>query len=120
MAELLFRLNGVSDDEADEVRLLLDDNSIDYYETDAGRFGLSVAAIWLPDKHQLKHARDLLDRYQQERQLRIREEYQQAASEGQVPTLLQRFIHDPFRFLLVVAAAGAILYLSIAPFVGML
>ena len=34
MPILLFRLNGVPDDEAEDIRALLHDNAIDYYETD--------------------------------------------------------------------------------------
>ena len=42
MAMLLFKLNNVPDDEAMDVRQLLDDNGIHYYETDAGRWRVGV------------------------------------------------------------------------------
>lgn len=38
-AKILFRLSGVPDDEADDVRMLLTDNAIDFYETSAGNWG---------------------------------------------------------------------------------
>ena len=47
MALLLFRLRNVPDDEADEVRHLLNENSIEFYETSAGNWGISMPAIWL-------------------------------------------------------------------------
>ena len=39
MAKILFRLNGVSDDEANDVRELLSNNAIDFYETSPGNWG---------------------------------------------------------------------------------
>lgn len=119
MATLLFRLNGVDTDEAEEVRQLLDNNAVRYYETDAGRFGLSVAAIWLQDDTQLTTARQLLDTYRDERQQRMQQAYAEAKARGEAPTLWGRFLHDPFRFLFIVGAAGLILYLSLAPFLGL-
>ena len=45
MATLLFRLNNVPEDEAEDVRQLLDDKGFAFYETQAGFFGLGVASI---------------------------------------------------------------------------
>jgi hypothetical protein len=39
MAKILFRLNGVSDEEANDVRELLANHAIDFYETSAGNWG---------------------------------------------------------------------------------
>jgi len=47
MSKILFRLNGVSDDEAEEVRELLASNNIDFYETSPGNWGVSMPAIGL-------------------------------------------------------------------------
>src|SRR4030065_1675214 len=46
---LLFKLNGVPDDEAEDIRALLNRNGIDYYETPAGNWAESVPAIGLND-----------------------------------------------------------------------
>ena len=67
MAKLLFRLNGVNEDEAEDVRTLLQDAGIEFYETDEGRWRISVAAIWLRHNDDYEQARGLLDQYQQER-----------------------------------------------------
>lgn len=117
MAVLLFRLNRVPEDEAAEVRALLDDNAIDYYETDAGRWGISLAAIWLRDEVQLQRARALLDAYQQQRFTRAREAYEAKRAAGELETLLGRALGNPLRFVLYLAAILLILYLSLIPFI---
>ena len=68
MSVLIFRLNGVSDEEAADVRELLNDNQLAFYETDAGRWGLSIAALWLKDGDQLRQASYLLTEYQRQRE----------------------------------------------------
>ena len=46
MATLLFRLRHVPDDEADDVRALLEENGIDFYETTPGNWGhLNAGAV---------------------------------------------------------------------------
>ena len=67
MTVLLFALRGVPDDEADEVRELLTEQEIDYYETSAGNWGISMPALWLRDRGQLQEARELLANYQRQR-----------------------------------------------------
>ena len=74
MAKLLFKLKSVFDDEADEIRQLLSDNQIDFYESPAGNWGISMHALWLNDEKQYDVARKLIDDYQQQRSLRIQEE----------------------------------------------
>ncbi len=116
MPHLLFKLNGVPEDEAEEVRRLLDDNQISYYETDIGRFGISLAAIWLPDDGEIARATALLERYQQQRFQQARELYQQQRSEGKAETQLQRLIRQPLRSLFYLAVIALILYFSTVPF----
>lgn len=118
MPILLFRLNGVPDDEAGEVRALLDRHHIDYYETQAGRWGISVAAIWLRDQdadHE-EEARRLIDAYQQERSAQARADYAARLREGRAETLADRFRREPLRLLLYAAIILGILYLMLAPF----
>ena len=78
----LFRLRGVPDDEAEDIRALLTDNGIDFYETPAGNWGISMPAIWLTDENQLQQAQSLIKTYQQERFVRIRNEYEQLRKDG--------------------------------------
>lgn len=116
MPILLFKLNGVPEDEAVEVRTLLSEHGIDYYETHAGRWGISVAAIWLRDDAQLAEARRLLEDYQRERTRRAREAYEARRRDGRHETLLTRFIRHPIRFMLYLLGILAVLYFTVAPF----
>ena len=61
----------VPEDEAREVRELLASNKIEFFETFAGNWGVSMPALWLIKKGQYKHARRLIDDYQQQRFLKM-------------------------------------------------
>lgn len=117
MPILLFKLNGVPEDEADDIRELLSEHRIDYYETHAGRWGISLAAIWLRDDAQLETARGLIDTYQQQHTERARDEYEAQRRAGRLETMAGRFARQPLRFLLYVIAILAILYLSTMPLI---
>ena len=116
MSVHLFKLRGVSDEEAGEVRALLDRHGIDYYETPAGRWGISMPALWLREDDQLSCARALIEQYHINRFNRAREDYARRSSEGKIPTLGEAIRHDPVRFVLYVAIIALVLYLSITPF----
>ena len=73
----LFNLRNVPDDEADDIRRLLDERGFDYYETPPGNWGISAAIIWLNDPDDLPVAKKLIDAYQAERGERMRREYAQ-------------------------------------------
>ncbi|KRG47317.1 hypothetical protein ARC20_03020 [Stenotrophomonas panacihumi] len=67
MAKLLLNLRNVPDDEADEVRALLDEAKVDYYETRPSLWGISAGGIWLRDGAEHPRVKALLDAYQQRR-----------------------------------------------------
>lgn len=112
MSKLLFKLRGVPEDEADEIRELLTENEIDFYETSPGNWGFSMPGIWLNDESQFENARALLDAYQKERVIRVREEYAQLKREGKNRTFLDWVIENPIPFIFYVAIIGAVLYLQ--------
>jgi len=114
MAVLLFKLNGVPEDEARDVRELLAENGIAYYETSGGSWGLSVQAIWLEQSDAYEKARRLIDRYQEERIGRM----QALRRGGGGTSLLEGIRKNPVRFVLYLGIAAMILYLSIKPFVS--
>ena len=116
MAQLLFRLRGVPDDEAAEVRELLDEHGFDYYETSAGNWGISMPALWLRDDDALPRARALLDDYQSRRAREARAEWEEDGRHGRRPTQLQMLREQPLKTLGCLVAATAILYLSVAVF----
>lgn len=119
MSILIFRLNGVGDDEADDVRTLFDDNGIDYYETDAGRWGVSVAALWLNNEDQLEEARALLDDYQQQRVLRIHSMNSDDPHYQKPMSIVERLKQAPLYYLSILVAIVAVLYLSLMPFLSL-
>lgn len=112
MAKILFRLSGVSDDETNDVRELLTNNAIDFYETSPGNWGVSMPAIWLSDDHQFEQAKALLDAYQSERTVRMREEYARLKREGKNKTFADAVMQNPVRFTIHLALALLVIYLS--------
>ncbi|MCO7247367.1 DUF6164 family protein [Halomonas sp. Mc5H-6] len=119
MAHLLFRLRHVTDEEAMEVRQLLDAHGLDTYETQAGFFRLGVDAIWLRDLSQLEDANALLAEYQAERQARARQEHHEALARGDAPTLWQRFSAHPVQITLVGVAIVLLVALTLLPFLAL-
>lgn len=107
-------------DEADEIRALLTEKHVDYYETPEGNWGISMPAIWLRDEDDFERAKGLLDEYHQARSERIRGEYNELKREGMHRTLLDELRENPVKFIAFTALAAAILYFSVAPFISFL
>lgn len=120
MGALLFKLNQVPEDEAEDVRQLFEEHDFPTYETHAGFWGLGVSAIWLADPEQLPEAKALLEEYQRERQARQQALKVEREAAGEQPTFLQRAMQAPVRFIAMIVAIGVILALSILPFVGLM
>ncbi|KAA6183668.1 hypothetical protein F2Q65_15205 [Thiohalocapsa marina] len=116
MSVLIFRLNGVDDDEAADVRQLLDDNGFPYHETGAGFLGLGTAGLWLLQAEHKREARALIDAYQQQRAARLSAEYRALCDAGRAETAWQRALQHPFRTAFHLAGIAAILYLMLVPF----
>lgn len=106
MAVRLINLRHVPDDEADEVREVLQAHQIDFYETPPGRWGISAGGIWLRDKSQLPQARQLMADYQKQRQERARAEEPPPRK-------------HPVQILIYLVIIGLILYFSIMPFMNL-
>jgi len=118
MRVLLFKLRGVPDDEAEDVRALLSENHIDFYETSAGNWGISMPAIWLRDDLRQERAKALIATYQEERYIRVKAEYEQLKKEGKHRKTMDLLKENPTQFILYGVIILGILYLSIKPFVG--
>lgn len=115
MSTLLFKLYNVPEDEADDVRQLLLEHGFQTYETQAGFFGLGVAAIWLEDSTQLERARAVIDRYQAQRSAEQRALYAEQKARGEVPTLAQKMAENPIRFVATVAVIILVALVSLVP-----
>ncbi len=113
MAILLFCLRGVPEDEAFEIRDLLTHHEIDFYETNAGNWGVSMPALWLRDEWQLNQAKQLLKDYQHYRYTSQRDRYLKCKAEGEHKTLIQSFSQNPLSFSIYLVAIGLIVYVSI-------
>ena len=111
MSKILFKLRNVPDDEAEEVRALLTDHHIDYYETSAGNWGISMPAIWVRDERQFQQAKELSDTYQEARSLRARAEYARLKREGKNKTMLDNFKARPVLFIAYILIVLALFYL---------
>lgn len=112
MSKLLFRMRDVPEDEAQEVRELLIENEIEFFETYAGNWGISLPALWVKRQDQYELARQILDEYQAERGQRIRLEYDLDRERGDAKTVWQSFRDSPFRFTAYLILIGVVLYLS--------
>ncbi len=116
MSILLFDLRFVPDDEAQDIRDLLNENEIDFYETSAGIMGLSMPGIWLKNETPLVKARALIDDYQIQRQERARKEYQERVDSGQARSIIDIFKEAPSRFIGYLLTIAIVIYISVVLF----
>jgi len=116
MAVLIFRLNGVSEEEAQDVRDLLSENALDSYETSAGRWGVSVAGLWLVNNDDRARARELIEAYQLERH----HYFEQLKVEAPPETFSDRLKKSPLSVVFYSLLAATILFLSLSPFIRFL
>jgi hypothetical protein len=119
MAIQLMLLRNVPADELAEVCSLLDAHDIAYYETSAGTFGISLPALWLHDESRYDQARTLLDAYSAERYARARAEFEALKAAGRKRTFLDIARENPLRFVLYLALAGGLAWVSTVPFLQM-
>ena len=117
MSVLIFRLNDASDEEAAQVRELLEQHDLAFYESSAGRWGISVAGLWLRDDSQKHRARELIEQYQGER----KQQYEGwwAEQPGFLVSLWRSFLARPIPFVLTAILLVAIVFISLSPFVHM-
>lgn len=118
MAVKLFNLRHVPEDEADDIRKLLDDRGFDYYETPPGNWAISAAIIWLNDPDDLPLAKELIDQYQEERGEKMRQAYEQQKAAGETQSVLERFMERPIQIILYILFILVILYISTRPFIN--
>ena len=118
MAKLLFRMRDVPDDEAEEVRELLTQNEIPFFETFAGNWGISMPGLWLVNEQQFDKARALLDEYQEIRSTRVKSQYLKQREQGEIRTFWESFRAEPVRLSLYLGLAALVLFLSLRFFVS--
>lgn len=116
MPKFIFNLKSVPYDEADDVKNLLAENNIEFFESPPGNWGVSVHALWLQDDAQRVQAKQLIKEYQLQRSEQLRLEIQQKRENGELETFLQRILSQPIQFIGMAAIIFLILYVSIMPF----
>ena len=76
-----------------------------------------MPAIWLRDEHDLPRACALLDDYQRQRAVRVRNEYEALKRAGEHKTFLRELQSRPGRILAYLTVIAIIVYFSTVPFV---
>ena len=106
MSRLLLNLRNVPDDEADDVRALLDSNRIAFHETRPSMWGISAGAIFVTEDASIPEAKRLMAGYQEQRRISARAEYAAAVRDGTA---------EPGRVLLTLLAIAFLLGLVALP-----
>ena len=115
MPTQLLNLRHVPDDEADEIRALLDAQRIAYYETAPNRWGISAGAIWIRDERDAQVAKSALSRYQEQRRERVRAEHAAARLDGSAPTWWSTLRAEPMRVIAILIAIACVIALAFWP-----
>lgn len=116
MAKLLLNLRDVPDDEADDVRALLDAHAIEWYETKPSPWGVSYGGIWVSDAGRHGDAKSLLDDYQQRRAHAARESREADRLAGRLEPPWASLYRRPLQSLAAVLGILLLLALMLLPF----
>ena len=114
MAKLLLNLRNVPEDEADEVRAWLKENSIAFYETQPSPWSISGGGIWIEDDEQIIRAKALMADYQAQRAQQARVMRDEALRDGRAETFASLLQSRPLYVLGVLVAIIGIVVLTLA------
>lgn len=117
MSKLLLNLRNVADDEADDVRALLDARRIAYYETRPSLWGISSGGIWVAEDADFADAKRAFDDYEQQRSVNVRAEYAAAKRAGTADTFVSILRAEPLRVVLTLLGILFVLGLVTLPFI---
>ena len=116
MAKLLLNLRHVPDDEADDVRSMLETARIEFYETPPSIWGISAGGIFVKDNADVPEAKRRMAEYQAQRGARVRAEREAAVRDGTAETFWTVLRAEPLRVVLTVLAIVLLLGLVGLPF----
>jgi hypothetical protein len=111
MSKLLLNLRNVPDDEADDVRALLEAKRIAFYETTPNLWGISAGGIWVTEDADFAEAKRAFDDDERQRSVRVRAEYAAAKRAGTAETFIDILRADPLR--VVMTLLGILLALGL-------
>ena len=117
MSRLLLNLRNVPDDEAEEVRAMLEAKRIAFYETAPSPWGISAGAIWVTEDADFAEAKRAFDDYEQQRSVRARAEYAAAKRAGTAETFVGMLRADPLRVVMTLLGILLVLGLVALPVV---
>ena len=117
MSKLLLNQRNVPDDEADDVRALLDAKRIVYYETTPSPWGISAGGIWVTEDADFADAKRAFDDYEQQRSIRVRAEYAAAKRAGTAETFFTVLRAEPLRVVMTLLGVLLALGLVTLPFI---
>ena len=103
----------VPEDEAQEVRDLLGENDIEFFETFAGNWSISVPALWIRRDEQFEEARKIIEEYQIGRTARVQKRLLDRKIKGETLTVAKVFLQNPLHFIFSILAILVVLYLSL-------
>jgi len=115
MSKLLLNLRNVPDDEADDVRAMLDAKRIAFYETTPSPWGISAGGIWVTEDADFADAKRAFDDYEQQRSVRVRSEYAAAKRAGTAETFISVLRADPLRVVMILLGILIVLGLVALP-----
>lgn len=117
MTKLLFKLHNVPDDEINDVRELFNTDDFETYETDKGRWGIGLSAIWLRNDAQYDDAKALLNKYQQQRYENAQEDRDKLGELNLTQGFFVKLKQDPEQFFMSLLALAIVLGVTIYPFI---
>jgi|SRR5699024_5088481 len=113
---LLLSFRYAPEDEIEQVRALLIEHHIDFYEVPPSFMGFNPGGIWLRNKAQQAEVRVLLNEYQQQRAEQARQHWEEQKHQGTHTTQWQLIKAHPFRFALTLIGISLLLGLMTIPF----
>ena len=119
MTKLLFNMHGAPEDEIQDIRELCETHEFTVYETEAGRWRIGLAAIWLKDDDQYAAAMSVLNEYQQTRYQNAQEDRAKIQGLSIAEGLYVKFKQDPNQFLMTLLGLTIVMGLTLYPFIKM-
>ena len=111
MSKLLLNMRMVPEDEAEDVRAMLRQATLEFYETQPSRWGISYGGIWVTRDDDIVRAKQLMAAYQAERSSRARAERAEQLRDGSAETFADVVRREPLRVVLSVLGIMAMLAL---------
>ncbi|SRR5690625_2251014 len=113
---LLLSFRYAPEDEVEQVRALLKEEHIDFYEVPPSFMGFNAGGIWLANPAQKQQAQLLLAQYQAQRAQQAQARWASQKRDGTQPTQWDHIKAHPFRFLLTLLGIVFLLGLMTLPF----